>query len=439
MDNSPLWVAIDLAAQYAGLTLVPLPAFFSASQHAHIVQTADITVLFCADSGQASALGFHTEVFNSAGLRLFERDDSKTGNIGVVPHGPIHKITFTSGTTGAPKGVCLSTEQQINAAQTLATVTASLDIQLHLSLLPFPVLLENIAGIYAPLLLGARCICPPLADVGMTGSSGFDANACLNAIAQYKPDSIILLPQMLRALVASLESKATNNAGIRTLKFVAVGGGSTPAPLILRARELGLPVYEGYGLSECASVVALNVPGADKPGTVGRTLPGIGLRLAADGEILVSGRGFGGYLDTTERATAQWLPTGDLGSCDSEGFIRITGRKKNILITSFGRNVSPEWPENLLLDDPLIRQAVVFGEGRPHLVAVLVAAAPEVDDSALNRIVATTNQKLPDYARIRTWIRASDPFTPKNELATPNGRIRRDAIWARYASQIDVL
>jgi acyl-CoA synthetase (AMP-forming)/AMP-acid ligase II len=308
-----------------------------------------------------------------------------------------------------------------------------------LNLLPLCVLLENIAGVYVPLITGATCICPPLSEAGVSGASGFDAERCLDAIARHAPDSVILLPQMLRALLAQLARQRATDRRIRSLKFVAIGGAKTPPQLIGQARELGLPVYEGYGLSECASVVAVNVPGADRVGSVGRPLPGTRMRLADDGEIELSGRGFSGYLGAPAVGRDAWLKTGDLGSIDRDGYVYVTGRKDNLLITGYGRNVSPEWPESLLLASPIVSQAAVFGEGRPHLVAVLAPSARDVPDAALDTAVAQANQQLPVYARIGAWVRAAEPFAPGNGLATANGRVRRQGVWERYGEALNQL
>jgi long-subunit acyl-CoA synthetase (AMP-forming) len=218
-----------------------------------------------------------------------------------------------------------------------------------------------------------------------------------------------------------------------------VGGAKTPATLIDAARHLGVPVYEGYGLTECGSVVSLNLPGADRVGTVGKSLPGVTVRARADGELEVAGRPYVGYLGSSGGEPQTWFATGDLGAIDADGFVTITGRKKNVLVTSFGRNISPEWPESLLLESPHIAQAGVFGDAQPYLVAVVVAAANQIEDAALEEAVQHANLHLPDYARIRFWIRVAEPFTPRNGLATANGRIRRDAVSERYADQLIAL
>ena len=178
-----------------------------------------------------------------------------------------------------------------------------------------------------------------------------------------------------------------------------MGGAAVGAKLLIAAaRALGIPAYEGYGLSEGASVQTLNLPGADRPGSAGRALPHARLRVAADGEIEVAGSLFGGYLgDPTPRPA--WWPTGDLGSIDADGFLHCSGRKKNVLITAFGRNVSPEWVETALRGEPAIAQAVVFGDGQPALSAVLWPLRRDADDAALQAAVDAANATL---ARLRT-------------------------------------
>jgi long-subunit acyl-CoA synthetase (AMP-forming) len=424
-DNGPDWVGVDLDAEAAGIPLVPLPPFFTPAQLAHAVAATGMDALYCTSESAARALGFQ----RNDDLPWYSREAPSVP----LPPGTA-KITFTSGTTGAPKGVCLTAAAQRAVARSLAEAMRSLGIERHLCLLPLAVLLENVAGVYAPLAAGAQWIAPPLAEVGMSGATGFDAGACLAAIERYAAQSIIVLPQMLSSLTSFLE-KGISPAP-RSLRFVAVGGARVAPALIERARAVGLPVYEGYGLSECASVVALNTPEGDRPGSVGRPLPHLGVRIAADGEIVVSGSGFLGYVG--QASTGNELFTGDLGSLDADGFLHVAGRRKHMLITSFGRNVAPEWPEAELLAGGALAQAAVFGEGRPQLCAVLVPA-PAASDAAIAAQVGAANARLPDYARIAHWVRAESPFAPHNGLATANGRVRRDAVWELYRERFDAL
>jgi long-chain acyl-CoA synthetase len=409
-DNGPQWVIADLAAQKAGMVLVPLPAFFTDAQRAHAVLA----------SAMDSVLGAPLPGFEAAGelegLAWWRRGAAPAR----LPRG-ISKITFTSGTTGTPKGIPLQASQQWAVARAVAELTRPLRLRRHLCLLPLPVLLENVGGVYAPLAAGMEFHVPPLGEVGMHGSSSFDPAACLAAIERCAPESVILLPQMLAALTAALERGAR---APRSLKFAAVGGARVSGALIERARALGLPAYQGYGLSECASVVSLNVPGADLPGSVGRPLPHARLRIKRN-EIFVKTRN-------------TWLATGDLGRLDDAGFLHVEGRRRHVLITSFGRNVSPEWPEAELLAGRAILQAAVFGEARPRLCALIVPA-PGAPQHALDAQVRAANTRLPDYARIASWLRADAPFTVQNGLATANGRARREALWHAYGARLDAL
>lgn len=427
-DNDPQWLVIDLATQALDLVLVPLPLFFTPSQWGHILAQSGAQALFCADPQHAAALGFGRAVPCDGPLGLHENEHAATSPTEALDG--IQKITFTSGTTAAPKGVCLSSAQQWDVARALHAGLVDLRLRRHLCLLPFAVLLENVAGPYTALLDGATVICPPLADVGMRGASGFDPERCLAAIAHYQPHSIILVPQMLQALVAAAEAA---DPRIRSLRFVAVGGGKTSAGLLAAARERGFPVYEGYGLSECASVVALNLRGATRTGSVGRPLAHRAVRIADDGEIMVQS-GAPRYLGQ-HTPPGDWLASGDLGRLDEDGFLFVEGRKKDILITAYGRNVSPEWPEAVLTGTGAIGQALVVGEAQAHLAALLVPAHAGIDAAALQSAVERANAELPDYARLQRWC-VVEPFSPANGLLTANGRPRRLQILARHAGVI---
>lgn len=416
-DNSPAWVLADLALLVAGRCAVPIPAFFSADQVQHLVAATGLEYVFF--NGKLLPV---SQVFGDLPASRAPMDHP------ALPPGT-QKITFTSGTTGNPKGVCLTVEQQMATVHGLASVLAGLEVTRHLSLLPLAVLLENIAGIYVPLALGAQCIIPPLAEVGLSGSSQFDVECCLDAIAGHQAESIILLPQMLQAMVGRVKP---GDRRLATLKFAAVGGGTIPRVILKKAEQLGIPVFEGYGLSECASVVSLNTPAARRLGSVGRPLPGVEVRLASDDEIEVRGRAYAGLLGEAPLPEPAWLATGDLGAIDSDGFLRITGRKKHVLITSFGRNVSPEWPEALLMESGLLAQVVVVGDGEAQLSAALVPISPKVDAQQLAAAVCEVNSALPDYARIARWAIRREAFTSANGLATANGRPRRDLIAQRF-------
>ncbi len=439
-DNGIDWAVADLAALSAGIPCVPLPAFFSAQQLVHAIGNSGVDVVLTDQSGRVQEfLGGQGQPLplkfsgNLAALRLPAHDDAAAL--------PAHtaKITYTSGTTGQPKGVCLGREAMETVAQSLCEASAANETDRHLCLLPLSTLLENIGGIYAPLLAGACSCILPLRQVGLQGASALDTGVMLQAMHAQRASSAIMVPQMLHALVAALGMGGKAPA---TLRFIAVGGAPVSPRLLAAAQQYGLPVYEGYGLSECASVVAVNTPGANRPGSVGKPLPHVKLRFADDGEIFVGGAVFEGYLGLAEKPgdDGYWA-TGDTGYLDDEGYLHLSGRKKNMFITSFGRNVAPEWVERELTIHPVIANAAVFGEAKPWNVALIVPRnLPGVDrDSAIAEAVAAANRGLPDYAQVRHWLVVDEPFTVHNGLLTSNGRLRRAEIQARYEAAMNEL
>lgn len=436
-DNGIDWILADLAALRLGIPIIPLPAFFSPAQLQHTLQSAGIDWVLCdqrdAVLTRAGVTVEETQPFYTSlnAYRIHADGVASTLSAGT------RKISFTSGTTGTPQGVCLGLEAMERVALSLMQVTQARLEDRHVCVLPLATLLENIAGVYVPLMAGATCIVPTLAEVGLAGSSEFDVRQQLTALHAHRASTVILVPQMLMAQVAALRSGLPLPPNLR---FVAVGGGAVSPQIIRAAIHLGLPVHEGYGLSECASVVALNRPGESMPGCVGKVLPHVRVEIAEDGEILVHGPQFSGYLGATSGGARadQAVETGDLGYLDDDGRLYISGRKKNVFITSFGRNVSPEWVERELLGQPGLIQTVVFGEAQPFNIA-LIFAHPSVSDAQLESAVATANAQLPDYARVLTWHRLASPLSAAEGLLTYNGRPRRAVIAEAFAIEIEHL
>ena len=423
LDNGADWVMWDLALLFGGRVCVPLPDFFSAAQQRHVLDSAGIDTLI-GDRHEAGPGSGFTASRPGIGQR-------RPACTPALPAGTL-KITYTSGTTGQPKGVCLDAAAQLTVAHSIAAVIRDCGVRHHLCVLPLATLLENVAGVYAPLLAGAGIELRPQAEIGLQGASGFDVGRFLARLGLSRPHSLILLPQLLLALVSAAERGLPLPT---VLRFAAVGGGRAAPGLLQRAARLGLPVYEGYGLSECASVVCLNTPSANRPGTVGKPLAHAEVRLAEDGEVLMHGARMLGYLGESPPAGG-WLGTGDLGHLE-HGFLVLHGRKKHQFITAFGRNVNPEWVEAELAQQAPIAQAWLHGEARAENLAVLVPRAPGCTDAELASAVAAVNRNLPDYARAHRWLRADEAFTAANGLATTNGRLRRDALVARYRPALD--
>lgn len=414
LDNGPAWVVLDLALIALGRPSLPLPPFFTPEQIQHALRDAGACALLAAPgSGPGSGMDPACEIAATpVAARL----------LGLEPK-PLHagtaKITYTSGSTGRPKGVCLSQAQMEAVAGSIVEVLGAAFADQHMAVLPLGVLLENVAGLYPVLLAGGCYHAPSLAEIGFTPGQRPDLGRLVEQADAKGITSLILVPELLRGLTLWL---GFGGRRLPALRLVAVGGAKVSPKLIAGARGVGIPAYEGYGLSECGSVVALNTPWADRAGTAGRVLPHLETRLEADGELVVGPQPFLGYVGGPRQDAP--VHTGDLCEIDADGFVSIVGRKSNVLITSFGRNVSPEWVESELLAQPEIAQAVVFGEGAAELCALLVPSTPAVTIADLDTAVARANACLPTYARIGRW-RLRPPLDPRADEVTGNGRPRR--------------
>lgn len=448
-DNTPAWAVADLAAIRAELSVVPIPHFFSPSQIHHLLQSSGVDAILSDRADQAAALlaGLNISCAGTmevpAGkqiLSMFSLDAGSAG-LGSSQSTPLPescaKLTYTSGSTGEPKGVCLSLKAMETVAESLAEATRAEASERHLSGLPYATLLENIGGLYTPLLVGATVCVPGLAAVGLSGASGLDVKQFVTVLNERQITTTIMIPQMLHGLVAAVEAGMPRP---QSLRYIAVGGAPVSEHLLHRAEQLGLPVFEGYGLSEAASVVAVNRPGKVKHGSVGKPLSHVELAFAEDGEIQVRGSLFSGYLGDDPLPDGAYWPTGDIGYLDDEDFLHLSGRKKHLFITAFGRNVSPEWVERELNIEPVIAQVCVFGEARPFNVAVIFAREnlhTEGVSEAIQKAVDAANNRLPDYARVTHWLLADQPFTTANGLWTGTGRPRREHIYSAYENEIE--
>jgi len=431
MDNGCAWAVIDLCLKKNGAACVPMPTFFSDCQLQHLIDDASLDtiitdqplrVIKLLQTPMATELTIGEQQFDCFQLNPVEKSPLPARTA---------KITYTSGTTGQPKGVCLTGESIERVTESLSEVVAATTQDRALSLLPLSTLLANIGGVYAPLYSGSSAFLPDLAECGMAGSTGVNPELLIATLNHVQPTVTILVPFQLKILV---EAAARGAILPNSLRYVAVGGAPTSPLLMDQAREFGLPVYQGYGLSEAASVVSMGLPGQGH-NSAGRPLPHIKVRIADDGEIMVSGNLFSAYLGQSPRTGDEW-PTGDIGYLDSNGELHITGRKKTSFATAHGRKLAPEWIESELTSHPAIIQAVLFGEGRDFNTAVVVpncaSVVPKIPD-----VISVLNHTLPDYARISRWIIAEEPFSFRNGLANGAGTLDRGAIEARYASQIE--
>jgi long-subunit acyl-CoA synthetase (AMP-forming) len=436
MDNGPAWALIDIASLACGITLVPLPQFFSSAQLQHALSQAGVELVISDNPCQLQQ--------RLKGITLGHQKNLSCGNLTIhclttglapcsLPTG-IAKITYTSGTTAEPKGVMLSQSQIERVVASLEEAVEVDSKDRHLTLTPLAVLLENIAGLYLPLWVGACTVLPSLSETGLLGASGLDPEQMLRTLNEWSATTAIFSPQMLQGMVSAMQAGIPNP---RSLRFIALGGAAVSQRLLQQAAELQLPIYEGYGLSEFASVVSLNRPGAHCPGSVGKPLPHIDIRIGEGNEVLIRGNRFAGYLgEATQEQNASWWPSGDIGYLDEDGFLHLQGRRRHIFITAFGRNVSPEWVERELVLERSIAQAALFGEARPWNCAVILPASGAEDDT-VSEAIERVNALLPDYARISQWLPADEPFAVTNQQLSGTGRLRRETIFQHYQARIE--
>jgi long-chain acyl-CoA synthetase len=423
------WIAVDLACLELDICLIPIPTFFSPQQVSHSLSRAAVRIFIC-DVGNLSGdlqdnlanLASYCDV--QQGFCWYYLGDQIGSEI---PKGT-NKITYTSGSTGTPKGVCLSTQTQLAVAQSLL---GRIDIVAprHLCLLPLAVLLENIAGLYAPLLAGGEVILLAPEKLGFSGSQLTEPALLLQAITRYQPNTLILVPEILLILLNGIRQGWQAPS---SLQFIAVGGAKVSQQLLQQARHSGLPVYQGYGLSECTSVVAL---ASEKSplGSVGQLLSHCEGRVV-DGQWVATANLFLGYLGQPETFYPTEFNTGDLVSLDEQGEMTIDGRSKSLIINSFGRNIQPEWLEAELMATGLLRFAAVIGEALPNISAILVPLDPSYKEDQLQIAIDRINANLPDYAQIKGfyWLPDIRQLSP---LLTANNRPKRELFEQTFNQQ----
>lgn len=430
-------MVVDLAYQHMGAVFTAIPLYFSDRQISHLIATAKPDIVL---SDKKSNINANKMGFTKANrepilqLHLYQRVVNKIGQSAAVIPANTSKITYTSGSTGQPKGVCLSLQNQLNVAQSLVAVSA-LKKPKHLCLLPLSTLLENIAGIYSPLLAGGTVYLANNQQRGFSGSRlSSPSRQLLACITSAQSNSLILVPELLQVL---LQGCVQGWKMPSSLEFIALGGSKVSQSLLDSARQLGLPVFQGYGLSECASVVSLATPQCSVTGCAGKLLPHLSAKVI-DKQLVVYGNSFLGYLNEPDTWAQECVYTGDIAQiCNGE--VVIKGRQKNLIISSFARNISPEWVEAELFATGLFQQAVLLGDSKPYCIALLRPLCAQIDEQQLAAAIDRVNQGLPDYAQVKKFICLNKALSFENGLLTANGRPKRQAISTYYQNEINRL
>ncbi|MFF4401387.1 AMP-dependent synthetase/ligase [Streptomyces sp. NPDC001480] len=523
------WTLLDFAAWAAGLVTVPIYPTSSVFQTRWILQDSGAVALVTETAGQAAAVGPELEhlpdlhhvwvmekdhVHRLAEVGAQGPDAEVAVRRGMLVPDTLATIIYTSGTTGRPKGCALSHgnffAEVDNAIELLHPVFKAKSDEEASVLLFLP--MSHVFG----RMVAIACV---RARVRLGHAPSLKAEDLLPDLAAFRPTCLLTIPYMLEKVFNSARAKAEAGGRLSTfdratatairygegLEARQTGAGGGPSRSLKAARTLydplvyrrirnamggrvryaicggsplgrrlaafyagaGIEIFEGYGLTETTAASTVTPPLKPRLGTVGWPMPGTKVRIAADGEILISGdhvlRGYwdpqaGGVVPATRDG---WLATGDIGELDDEGYLTITGRKKELLITSGGKSVAPAPMENWIRSHPLISQCMLVGDGRPYVGALftldpdgithwrqmngkhpvppeLLVGDAELMD-VLQRAVHEANKLVSRPESIRRFAVLPVDFTEEAGHLTPSMKLRREAIMRDFAAQVEEL
>jgi long-chain acyl-CoA synthetase len=495
--NSVRWAALDLAMLAEGLIVVPLDPRQVGSELAGMIADSTPALLCASDAALADAAVASMSAAPS--VVYFDAIFSSDRAAGEFPAQPPYRhadhdavtIVYTSGTSGEPKGVVLNAG---NFTFMLGRTNARLD-QLMARLKKSGAEPDRVFQ-YAPFCFGAARI---LLLTSLSRNSFLALSTDLTKLADElkiaEPNYFVNVPLFLERVRRKVEESIQKRGGAAAaifaraqracvgrhagtsvspadslclwlanaaifpavrknigpnLKALICGSAPLAAETQLFYMMLGIPVLQVYGLTETTAICTMDDPAHIEPGRVGPAVPGIEMTIAQNGEILVRGPNvFPGYwqrpAETAKALEGGWFHTGDQGEVDSRGNWRITGRIKNLLVLNSGHNVAPEPLEHELAAHlPEAQQVVLLGNQRSFLAALVTAAgsngaANGLNDARVRAALDKVNAGLPHYKQIRAFHIVGEPFSTENGLLTTMGKIKRDAISARFAREIEQL
>jgi long-chain acyl-CoA synthetase len=511
------WTLVDFAAWSAGAVVVPIYETSSAEQVQWILSDSDAHLAVVETLAHRSVVeqirgdlpslravvtieGGGLDALREKGGEVSDADlaERRSG----LDRRSLATIIYTSGTTGRPKGCELTHGNFLDLAENAIEKLGQVVLTDNASTLLF----LPLAHVFARFI---EVLC--VAGKARMGHSA-DIKTLLDDFAGFQPTFVLAVPRVFEKIFNSAEAKASADGkgkiflraatvaiaysealdaggpglGLRIQHAIfdrlvygklraAMGGKvryavSGGAPLGTRLghfyRGIGVVILEGYGLTETTAPVAVNTPDRIKIGTVGPPLPGTGIRIADDGEILLKGVGvFGSYhgnpTATSEALVDGWFHTGDLGEMDDDGYLRITGRKKEILVTAGGKNVAPAVLEDRLRAHPLVSQCIVVGDQKPFIGVLLTldeemwplwAKTHGLEDvtleqarshpkvlEALQEAVDRANEAVSKAESIRKFTVLPGDFTEANGYLTPSLKLKRNVVMKDFADDVDAL
>jgi long-chain acyl-CoA synthetase len=482
-ENRVEWLVADMAILEAGAVHVPLHAPLTARQAHYQLADAGVGWAFVSGPGQYAKLNqVRAELADLRGVVLF--DDHPTDEDNVPWHAflqmgrsaraaeaaelerrraaltadSLATIMYTSGTTGNPKGVMLSHGNLLSNAESFNAAAPPPADCVFLSWLPYSHIYARTVDIYGNLVSGSVLCLAESADT-----------LVLN-LAETRPHMMSAVPRFYEKILGAVQADPkTAKPKLRALfgpriDWLSSGGAPLPIAVARAYLDAGVLVLQGYGLTESSPVISFNRKDAYRLDSVGLPIPGVEVKIADDGEVLTRGphvmKGYWHDLEGTAAAIRDdWLYTGDLGRIDADGFLYITGRKKDLLVLSNGKKVVPNHIEGLLLADACFDQVVVCGEGRNYLTALVVpnwqnlaraagldlkrgeetlAADPAVQTFVESR-VNTALADVSSWEQVKRFVLLPRPFSVAADEMTVSLKLRRGVIAAHHGDEIEAL
>ena len=499
-ENRPEWMASDIAIMSNKLICVPNYTTYTSRDFEHILNDSQPVGLIVSNKNLLQTIFTASEKVkynfkfilcfdyfenNSISNLVFLNDltddnnDNNREKIKEIKRTDPACIIYTSGTQGLPKGVILSHGgilSNCEGAYELLKTIKSPDLT-FLTWLPLSHSYEH-AVQFVQIILEAKVfynksietLLPTVKiaqphimtavprfynnlhakmKINLKNQSNFKQNLFNKTIQlgtkKFKNIKLSFSENIINLILDKLvRKKVKNNFGGRLEAFIS-GGGPLDSQVGEALNALGLKTLQGYGLTETSPVVSCNLLNKVKVDTVGPIFPGVEVKLAEDGEILVKGEnlmlGYWNNKEATEQTIKDgWLHTGDIGEFDEDNYLKITDRKKDIIVSLGGDNIAPSKIENLLTLSPEIEQACVFGEQKNYIAALLVLnSESKSSDEDIQRYIDEVNKDLTQPEKIKKFIFIDEPFSIENNLMTPTMKVRRHEVQKKYQNQIDQL
>ena len=499
-ENRPEWMASDIAIMSNKLICVPNYTTYTSRDFEHILNDSQPVGLIVSNKNLLKTILIASEKVkynfkfilcfdyfenNSISNLVFLNDltddnnDNNREKIKEIKRTDPACIIYTSGTQGLPKGVILSHGgilSNCEGAYELLKTIKSPDLT-FLTWLPLSHSYEH-AVQFVQIILEAKVfynksietLLPTVKiaqphimtavprfynnlhakmKINLKNQSNFKQNLFNKTIQlgtkKFKNIKLSFSENIINLILDKLvRKKVKNNFGGRLEAFIS-GGGPLDSQVGEALNALGLKTLQGYGLTETSPVVSCNLLNKVKVDTVGPIFPGVEVKLAEDGEILVKGEnlmlGYWNNKEATEQTIKDgWLHTGDIGEFDEDNYLKITDRKKDIIVSLGGDNIAPSKIENLLTLSPEIEQACVFGEQKNYIAALLVLnSESKSSDEDIQRYIDEVNKDLTQPEKIKKFIFIDEPFSIENNLMTPTMKVRRHEVQKKYQNQIDQL